>query len=269
MTTAQKDTQKDTQKNAQQWHSLDIDQAVEALDASPESGLTQAEAQRRLEEYGPNELKEASGRSRLRILLDQFSDVMLLMLIGVAIVAAVLDVRANNFPKDAIAISAIVLINAALGYFQESKAEEALAGLKSLSAPNVRILRDGKTQQLPAKDLVPGDMLLLEAGDQVAADGRLIESAALQARESALTGEATSVEKQAKETLSADISLADRKNLVFQGTEIVHGRAKVLVTRTGMETELGKIATMIQSVSALSTPLQQRLKQLGNVLKCW
>lgn len=251
---------------AQQWHSLDIDEAVEALSASTESGLSAAEAKRRLDEYGPNELKETGRRSRWQILLDQFADVMLLMLIGVAIVAAVLDVRAGKFPKDAIAISIIVLINAALGYFQESKAEAALAGLKRLSAPTVRVLRDGRTQQRPAKDLVPGDVMLLEAGDQVAADGRLLESAALQARESALTGEATGVEKQAKETLSPDASLADQKNLVFQGTEIVHGRGKVLVTRTGMDTELGKIATMIQSVSVLSTPLQQRLKQLGNVL---
>ena len=251
---------------AQPWHSLDIDEAVEALSASTESGLSAAEAERRLDEHGPNELKETGGRSRWQILLDQFADVMLLMLIGVAVVAAVLDVRAGEFPKDAIAISAIVLINAALGYFQESRAEEALAGLKGLSAPNVRVIRDGRTEQRPAKELVPGDVMLLEAGDQVAADGRLLESAALQARESALTGEATGVEKRAKETLSPDVSLADQKNLVFQGTEIVHGRAKVLVTRTGMETELGKIATMIQSVSVLSTPLQQRLKQLGNVL---
>ncbi len=251
---------------AQPWHSLDIDEAVEALSASRESGLSAAEAERRLNEYGPNELKETGGRSRWQILLDQFTDVMLLMLIGVAVVAAVLDLRAGKFPKDAIAIAVIVLINAALGYFQESKAEAALAGLKGLSAPNVRVLRDGRTDQRPAKELVPGDVILLEAGDQVAADGRLLESAALQVRESALTGEATGVEKRAQETLSPEVSLADQKNLVFQGTEIVHGRGKALVTRTGMDTELGKIATMIQSVSVLSTPLQQRLKQLGNVL---
>ncbi len=250
----------------QQWHTLGTSEALTALSSSSEKGLSAAEADKRLAEYGTNELKETGGRSRLKILLDQFADVMLLMLIGVAVVAAVLDIRAGNFPKDAIAISAIVLINAALGYFQESKAEEALSGLKALSAPNVSVLRDGQRQQLPAKELVPGDLVLLEAGDQVAADGRLLEAASLQARESALTGEATGVEKRSQETLPEDTALADQKNLVFQGTEIVHGRGKMLVTRTGMDTELGKIATMIQSVSVLSTPLQQRLKQLGNVL---
>lgn len=249
----------------QQWHALDIDEALAELNAQS-AGLSASEAERRLAEYGTNELKETGGRSRLQILLDQFADVMLLMLIGVAIVAAVLDIRAGTFPKDAIAISAIVLLNAVLGYLQESRAEEALAGLKVLSAPNVQVMRDDHRQQIPAKELVPGDIVLLEAGDQVAADGRLLEAATLQARESALTGEATGVEKQAQEKLSPDASLADRKNLVFQGTEIVHGRGKMLVTRTGMETELGRIATMIQTVSVLATPLQRRLKQLGNTL---
>ena len=250
----------------QQWQTLEIDQALTALESSAETGLSAEEAQQRQAEYGPNELKETGGRSRLEILLDQFADVMLLMLIGVAIVAAVLDVRAGSFPKDAIAIAAIVIINAVLGYLQESRAEDALAALKTMSAPNVAAIRNGERQQIPAKELVPGDVLLLEAGDQVAADGRLLEAATLQARESALTGEATAVDKQANGTLADEIELAERKNLVFQGTEIVHGRGKMLVTRTGMETELGKIAKMIQSVSALTTPLQQRLKQLGNVL---
>ncbi len=250
----------------QQWHALDIDQAVEALSASPEEGLSAQAAEQRLAEYGTNELKETGGRSRWQILLDQFADVMLLMLIGVAVVAAVLDIRAGDFPKDAIAITAIVLLNAVLGYFQESRAEQALAGLKNLSAPSVQAIRDGHRQQVPAKSLVPGDVVLLEAGDQVAADGRLLEAASLQARESALTGEATAVEKQADTKLSPEIDLADRKNLVFQGTEIVHGRGKMLVTRTGMKTEIGRIAEMIQSVSVLATPLQQRLAHLGNTL---
>ncbi len=251
---------------AQPWHSLGVKQAIAALQADEETGLSNQAAKQRLTDYGTNELKETGGRSRLEILLDQFADVMLLMLIAVAIVAAVLDMRAGTFPKDAIAIMAIVILNAVLGYLQESRAEEALAALKSLSAPDVNVLRDGHRQQIPAKTIVPGDIMLIEAGDQVAADGRLIETATLQVRESALTGEAIAVEKDAHMTLAEDSALAERKNLVFQGTEIVHGRGKVLVTRTGMGTELGKIATMIQSVSVLATPLQQRLKQLGNTL---
>ncbi len=251
---------------AQPWHTLNAEQAIRELESDPEQGLSTEEAKKRLEIYGTNELQEIGGRSRWQILLDQFADVMLLMLIAVAIVAAVLDVRAGKVPKDAIAIMAIVLINAALGYLQESRAEEALAALKTLSAPDVSVLRDRQRKRIPAKELVPGDIMLLEAGDQVAADGRLLEAAALQARESALTGEATAVEKYVEANLEEEVVLAERKNLAFQGTEIVHGRGKLLVTRTGMKTELGKIATMIQSVSVLSTPLQQRLKQLGNVL---
>ncbi|MEO0768661.1 MAG: cation-translocating P-type ATPase [Cyanobacteria bacterium J06649_4] len=251
---------------SQQWHTLNSDEALAALTSDAMAGLAGPEASKRLADYGPNELKETGGRSRLDILLSQFADVMLLMLIGVAIVAAVLDVRAGTFPKDAIAIMTIVIINAVLGYLQESRAEQALAALKSLSSPDVRVVRDGESKQISAKDVVPGDVMLLEAGDQVAADGRLLQSAALQVRESALTGEATAVGKRAEDVLAEDAALAERKNLVFQGTEVVHGRGKLLATRTGMETELGQIATMIQSVSALATPLQQRLKQLGNVL---
>ena len=254
------------QQSVQQWQTLEIDQALAALDSHADTGLSAEEAERRRAECGPNELKETGGRGRLKILIDQFADVMLLMLIGVAVVAAVLDLRAENFPKDAIAISAIVLLNAVLGYLQESRAEDALAALKSMSSPTVDVLRSGDRRQISAKELVPGDVVLLEAGDQVAADGRLLESASLQARESALTGEATAVDKRSEGTLDEAAVLAERKNLVFQGTEIVHGRGKMLVTRIGMETELGKIAQMIQSVSALTTPLQQRLKQLGNVL---
>lgn len=266
MTTARQTAQQAAQQAAQQWHSLEIDKALATLAVNADIGLPWEEVTRRQQQSGRNELIETGGRSRLQILLDQFADVMLLMLIGVAVVAAVLDARTGTFPKDAIAIMTIVLINAVLGYLQESKAEQALATLKTLSAPDVRVLRNGSREQISAKDLVPGDILLLEAGDQVAADGRLLEAATLQIRESALTGEATAVGKQAKTTLAEGVALADRKNLAFQGTEVVHGRGKLLVTSTGMNTELGKIATLIQSVSALDTPLQQRLKQLGNVL---
>ncbi|MEL7357738.1 MAG: cation-translocating P-type ATPase [Cyanobacteria bacterium J06560_6] len=250
----------------QEWHALEIEQAVNDLSVDLETGLSATDAEERLERTGLNELVETGGRSRWQIFLDQFADVMLIMLIVVAIVAAVLDIRAGTFPKDAIAIMAIVILNAVLGYLQESRAEQALSALKDLSSPDVSVLRDGQRQQISAKRLVPGDVVFVEAGDQIAADGRLLQSASLQARESALTGEATAVEKNAHVQLAEDVDLAERKNLVFQGTEIVHGRGQMLVTRTGMETELGKIATMIQSVSVLATPLQQRLKQLGNTL---
>jgi Ca2+-transporting ATPase len=220
----------------------------------------------RRQRHGPNELEETGGRSPWRILLDQFTNIMLLMLIAVAIVSAVLSIRNQEFPKDAIAISAIVILNGVLGYLQESRAEKALAALKQLASPNVRVQRNDRLQEVPSQDLVPGDILMIEAGDQVAADGRLVEASNLQLRESALTGEAQGVNKQATVTLPAETPLAERKNLVFAGTEVTQGRGRVLVTHTGMTTELGRIAAMLQSVETEPTPLQQRMTQLGNVL---
>ncbi|PLZ07669.1 cation-translocating P-type ATPase [Fischerella thermalis] len=257
------------------WHSLEVDKAIELLSTNADTGLSPQEAQQRLEQYGPNELEETGGRSAWEILVDQFKNIMLLMLIAVAIVSGILDLlalqnnelKAGEVPfKDTIAILAIVVLNGILGYVQESRAEKALAALKKLSSPNVRVIRDGKPTEVAAKDLVPGDVMLIEAGMQVAADGRLLEVSNLQIRESALTGEAQAVNKQAETTLPEETGIGDRINSVFQGTEVVQGRGKVLVTNTGMKTELGKIAAMLQSVESEPTPLQQRMTQLGNVL---
>ncbi len=257
------------------WHSLEFEEALDLLDSNADSGLTPQEVQTRLQKYGPNELEESGGRSAWEILLDQFKNIMLLMLIGVALISGFLDLIAlqggNLKPgevpfKDTIAIMAIVILNGVLGYVQESRAEQALAALKKMTSPLVRVIRDGKLLDIAAKELVPGDVMLLEAGVQIAADGRLLEQSNLQVRESALTGEAVAVNKQAKLQLPEDTSLGDRLNLVFQGTEVVQGRAKVLVTNTGMQTELGKIAAMLQAVETEPTPLQQRMTQLGNTL---
>ncbi len=257
------------------WHSLEVDQAIELLSGNADTGLTTQEVDSRLQKYGTNELEESGGRGSWEILLDQFKNIMLLMLIAVAIISGVLDLLAlqsgNLKPgevpfKDTIAILAIVILNGILGYLQESRAEKALAALKKLSSPNVRVIRNSKLVDVEGKNLVPGDVMLLEAGVQVAADGRLIEQSNLQIRESALTGEAEAVNKQVEAKLPEETSLGDRINSVFQGTEVVQGRAKVLVTHTGMKTELGKIAEMLQSVETEDTPLQQRMTQLGNVL---
>lgn len=251
--------------SASVWHALDIEKVLAELESDRSNGLSAQEAAQRLEQYGPNELEEAPGRSTLAIAWDQFKNIMLLMLILVAIISAVLDLRAGRFPKDAIAIFAIVILNGILGYLQESRAEKALAALKRLSSPLVRVLRDAKVVEVPAKELVQGDVMFLEAGSQVAADGRLVEESNLQIRESALTGEATAVEKTQGE-LPEDAALGERTNVVFQGTEVVQGRATILVTGTGMQTELGRIAAMLQSVESEPTPLQRRMEQLGNVL---
>lgn len=257
------------------WHSLEVDKALDLLDSNADSGLTTDAIAQRLQKYGPNELEEHGGRSSWEILLDQFKNIMLLMLIAVAFISGFLDffawqnnqLKSGEVPfKDTIAILAIVILNGVLGYVQESRAEQALAALKKMSSPLVRVLRNGKLEDVAAKEIVPGDVMLLEAGVQIAADGRLIEQANLQVRESALTGEAEAVNKQATIQLPEDTTVGDRINSVFQGTEVVQGRGKVLVTNTGMSTELGKIAEMLQSVESEPTPLQQRMTQLGNVL---
>ncbi|MBW4594567.1 MAG: cation-transporting P-type ATPase [Brasilonema angustatum HA4187-MV1] len=262
------------EKAAAVWHSLEVDKSLELLKTNADSGLTPQEVQQRLQEYGPNELEETAGRSAWEILLDQFKNIMLLMLIAVAIISGVIDLldwreklAKGEMPfKDTIAILAIVILNGILGYVQESRAEKALAALKKLASPNVRVIRSRQPVEIAGKDLVPGDVMLVEAGVQVAADGRLIEQSNLQVRESALTGEAEAVNKRAELVLPEETSLGDRLNVVYQGTEVVQGRAKILVTNTGMQTELGKIASMLQAVESEPTPLQQRMTQLGNVL---
>ena len=248
------------------WHAFSPEQTTQLLQSDPNRGLTIDEINQRQHYFGKNELKETGRRSPLDILWDQFTNIMLVMLIVVAVVSLILDLQKGNFPKDAVAIFAIVILNGILGYLQESRAEQALAALKRLSSPQVRVIRDGSTQEIDAKELVPGDITLLEAGVQISADGRLLEAQNLQIAESTLTGEATAVNKDAKEILAEDASLGDRTNLVFKGTEVVQGRAKAIITKTGMETEIGRIAAMIQGVESEPTPLQQRMTQLGNVL---
>ncbi len=248
------------------YHVLDIAETTQQLAVNPETGLTAPEAQARQRRYGLNELEEKGGRSKWAIFRDQFTNIMLVMLMVVAVVSAVLDIRTQQFPKDAIAIFAIVLLNGILGYFQENQAEKALAALKQMSSPQVRVLRDGSQQEIDGKELVPGDVIYIEAGTQLAADGRLLEAVNLQVREAALTGEAIAVTKQADLVLPLDAALGDRLNLVFQGTEVIQGRGQVLVTATGMSTELGRIAELLQTVETEPTPLQQRMTQLGNVL---
>jgi Ca2+-transporting ATPase len=220
----------------------------------------------RLQTYGPNELQESNLRARWQILLDQFTNIMLLMLIGVAVVSGWLDLAKARFPKDAIAIFAIVILNGVLGYLQESRAEQALAALKRMTPLRVRVIRNGQEAEVEAPELVPGDIMLVEAGTQLAADGRLIEAANLQVREAALTGEAEAVLKDTSVLLEEKAALGDRTNIVFRGTEIVQGRGVVVVTQTGMHTELGRIARLLQGVENEPTPLQNRMAQLGNVL---
>ena len=248
------------------WHTVSPEETIELLNSNTNNGLSTEEVTQRQKYFGKNELKQTVGRSSLSILWDQFTNIMLVMLIVIAIISAILDLRHSNFPKDSVAIFTIVILNGILGYVQESKAEKALAALKRLSATHVKVIRDSVTQEIDALELVPGDIMLVETGVQIAADGHLLETQNLQISESTLTGEATAVSKDAHVMLAEDAPLGDRLNLVFKGTEVVQGRAKAIVTKTGMHTEIGRIAKMLQTVEMEPTPLQKRMTQLGNVL---
>ena len=262
--------------NRQQlWHTLPVEETLGLLDSDAHQGLTDLEVQRRLEHYGANEIEEASGRSAWEILLDQFKDIMLLMLIAVAIISGILDLvnlrqsglAEGEIPfKDTLAIMTIVILNGILGYLQESRAEKALAALKNMTSPVVQVLRNAQKVEIAAPNLVPGDIMFLEAGDRLCADGQILEACNFQVQESALTGEAQAVKKRRQGELAADTPLGDRHNMVFAGTEVVQGRAITIVTATGMDTELGKIAEMLQTVETEATPLQQRMNQLGHAL---
>jgi Ca2+-transporting ATPase len=230
------------------------------------AGLSTATAAERLARHGSNRLELGAGRSKLRILWDQFSNVMLIMLLAVAAVSAVVAHLEQKFPKDAIAIVLIVALNALLGYLQESRAQQALLALREMAQPLVQVRRDGLWQNLPSDELVPGDLIRLEAGDRVPADARVLEAAEFGLREAALTGEAEAVFKRPDLVLEDPTPVLERLNSVFQGTEVVRGRGQAVVTATGMATELGQIARLIEGAGGESTPLQERLDGLANVL---
>ena len=247
------------------WHSLSPQACLEQLQADAQ-GLSTAGAARRLADTGPNKLEISEGRSALQILWDQFSNVMLIMLLAVAAVSAAVSLHQREFPKDAIAILVIVVLNGLLGYLQESRAQKALLALRDMAQPLVQVRRDGQWQRLGSEQLVPGDLIRLEAGDRVPADARLLEVADLGVCEAALTGEAEAVFKQAELLLEEGTPVLERQNCLFQGTEVVRGRGVAVVTATGMDTELGQIAQLINTAGGEETPLQQRLDGLAKVL---
>ncbi|MDQ4076486.1 MAG: HAD-IC family P-type ATPase, partial [Chloroflexota bacterium] len=243
------------------WYQRPAEEVIAELESNPESGLSTAEAEARLEQYGRNELIERGAKNPWRILWEQLIEVMVVILIVAAIVSFFLQEY-----TDAIVILIIVILNAALGFSQEYRAEQAIAALKKLAVPTVRVRRDGHLVEISARDVVPGDIVLLEAGNKVPADGRLIESANLKAQEAALTGESEAVEKRTAPIPEEDLPLGDRLNMVYMGTVVTYGRGTMVVTETGMSTELGKIADMIQEVEREPTPLQRRLDNLGKTL---
>ena len=232
---------------------------LSALESRPE-GLDSSQARTRLETFGPNELREGGKKSTLRIFLEQFTDFLVLILIAAAVISAV-----TGNVESAVVILAVITMNAVLGTVQTVKAAASLDSLKQMSAPTAKVLRDGKIVQIPGREVVPGDIVVLEAGDAVCADGRLLECASLKTAESALTGESLPVEKTV-EPIPGEVPLGDRTNMVFSGTFVTYGRGRFLVTHTGMDTEMGKIAALLKSTSEKKTPLQVSLDQFGKKL---
>ena len=243
------------------WHAISPEDVLKHLETPLQTGLSDAEVHLRQEKYGSNRLIEAPHATFLKMVIDQLKNFVVILLIVASIVSAVL----GEYLEGA-AIMAIVVLNAVLGVIQEQRAEEALAALKKLAAPEAQVMRNGHRSSIPAEELVPGDLVFLEAGNFVPADIRLLEAANLKVEEAALTGESEAVQKNPSIILEKDIPIGDRKNTVFMGTMASYGRGQGVVVSTGMKTQLGMIATMLQSVEDEETPLQRRLDQLGKVL---
>ncbi|OUP17469.1 ATPase [Lactobacillus johnsonii] len=236
------------------------EEVLKELGASEQQGLTSKAAQEKLAQVGPNALVEGKKKSVVEVFLEQFKDLMVIILI----VAAVISAFTGNLESTAVII-VVLILNAILGTVQHVKAEKSLEALKSLSAPVAKVLRDGKKQEIAAKDVVPGDILLLEAGDLVTADGRILDNFSLQVNESSLTGESTNIDKL-DTTFEKEVPLADRVNMVYSSSLVTYGRANVLVTATGMDTEIGKIATLMNETKERRTPLQVSLDQFSSRL---
>ncbi|MBI5945562.1 MAG: cation-translocating P-type ATPase [Chloroflexi bacterium] len=244
----------------QEWHALKADEVLKHLEVQDE-GLSSAEVEKRLQYYGQNQLKEAPRPGFLALLWGQLNNFVVILLIVASVISALLGDYV-----EAAAIMAIVVLNSVLGIVQEQRAEQALAALKKLAAPDAQVLRDGARRSVPAYNLVPGDIVFLEAGNFIPADLRLLEAINLRVEEASLTGESLPVQKNAATVLEKNVPLGDRKNTAFMGTLVNYGRGRGVVTSTGMHTQLGLIATMLQNVETEETPLQRRLDQLGRSL---
>ena len=250
------------------FHSQSQADVLKQLSTDPVSGLSAAEVNTRREQYGENKLREKKKKTTFQRFLDQFKDVMILILIAAAIISFVVVCVESNWGElfEPALILLIVILNAVMGVYQEGKAEKALDALKNMSAPHARVIRDGKEMVIDAAQLVPGDIIRLEAGDFVPADCRLLQSAGLKSEESALTGESVPSEKDAAAQVAEKAPIGDRTNMVFSGCSITYGTATAVVTATGMDTEMGKIANLLDGESDTQTPLQQKLAQLGKYL---
>ncbi|MCX7149766.1 MAG: HAD-IC family P-type ATPase, partial [Rhodocyclales bacterium] len=250
-----------TESAASPWHTQTAEAVASVLKVTPAAGLSEDEAASRLVRHGANALPEGKQRGPLRIFLSQFSDVMILVLLA----AAAISMALGEF-QDALAIAVIVALNAAIGFFQESRTERAIAALRNMATPSARVRRSGELKNLPSHQVVPGDIVLLEAGNIVPADLRLTDSAHLRVAEAALTGESHPSEKTVQTLAAADSALGDRSNMAYKGTIVTYGRGSGIIVATGLATELGKIATLLAEAKESRTPLQQRLARFGGRL---
>ena len=250
------------------FHNDPVKDVLDALSTNAQSGLSSQEVLSRKEKYGPNKLREKKKKTTMQRFMDQFKDVMILILIAAAIVSFVVICVEKNWGElfEPALIVVIVILNAIMGVYQEGKAEKALDALKNLSAPHARVIRDGEEKIIEAADLVPGDIIRLEDGDFIPADARLLHSVSLKSEESALTGESVPSEKEATAEVDLKAPLGDRHNMVFSGCSVTYGTATAVVTGTGMDTEMGKIANLLDGEEDGQTPLQQKLAQLGKYL---
>ncbi len=243
------------------WHCLDVETVARRLDVDPATGLSSAEAAARLRRFGPNRLAERPPKGPWPVLLDQFRGLLILVLMAAAVLAGVVGEL-----KDALVILVVVLINALLGFHQEYRAERSLAALKRMLSPQAEVRRDARNRMLPARELVPGDIVLLDPGDRVPADGRVIAAHGFEVDESALTGESHPVGKRPQALAAQDVPLAERDNMLYMNTTVTRGRAEMVVTATGMASEMGRLAGMLSEAEEAPTPLQVQLDGLGKRL---
>ena len=250
-------------------HRATADAVVSALRSDPARGLTAAEARARLLQYGPNELKGAPETPWWKRLLEQFENFLVIILLVATVISMaewlLQEPRESALPYEAIVILAIVVLNALLGFVQESRAEKSVRALMALAAPEATVVRDGERQRIATRDIVPGDILLVEAGDKIPADARVIEEANLRTDEAPLTGESMPVTKDAR-AIDGDVSIGDRRNMLYSGTVVTSGRGRAVIVATGMATEVGRIAGLLEAAQKDPTPLQQELDRTGRRL---
>lgn len=248
-----------------EWHKLGTNEVLNKLEVSRDKGLNAKEAKNRLNKYGENKLLENKKKNIIIKFLEQFKDFMVIILLIAAVISFITSIIEENSDYiDSVIILIIVIVNAIIGVIQENKAEKAIDALKKLSAPHARLIRGGKEIHTESNNVVPGDILLLDAGDFVCADARLIESYNLKTEESALTGESLPAEKNADVIVTHDKGIGDRKNMVFSSSVVTSGHAVAVVVGTGMDTEVGKIATLINQEDSPQTPLQKSLHRPAN-----